>query len=250
VITLYHRIRSGRAPQFRRTVIFAGKAAPGYYMAKLVIRLIHDVSATIHGDPEARKWLDVVFIPDFNVKIAERIYPAVDLSEQISTAGKEASGTGNMKMSLNGALTIGTLDGANVEIRERVGADNFFLFGLTAAEVRSQKTAGYRPWEYVERDPELRGVIDSIASGQFAPSDRERYAPIVRSLVESDEYMSLADYRAYLDAQERVSAAFCNADEWSRRAILNVARMGYFSSDRSVREYCDEIWKVQPVELS
>jgi starch phosphorylase len=250
VITLYQRIRSGHPPQLRRTVIFAGKAAPGYYMAKLVIRMIHDVSATIHAEPEARRWLDVVFIPDFNVKVAERIYPAVDLSEQISTAGKEASGTGNMKMSLNGALTIGTLDGANVEIRERVGADNFFLFGLTADEVRRQKAAGYRPWEYVERDPELRGVIDSIASGHFAASDRERYAPIVRSLVESDEYMSLADYRAYLDAQERVSAAFCNADDWSRRAILNVARMGYFSSDRSVREYCDKIWKVKPVEVS
>src|SRR5262249_22694036 len=157
VITLYQRIRAGRLPELRRTVILAGKAAPGYYMAKLVIRLIHDVSMAIRRDPEARKWLDVVFIPDFHVKVAERIYPAVDLSQQISTAGKEASGTGNMKMALNGALTIGTLDGANVEIRARVGADNFFLFGLTADEVLARKAADYRPWEQLDRDPELRG---------------------------------------------------------------------------------------------
>ena len=250
VITLYQRIRSGHIPQLRRTVIFAGKAAPGYYMAKLVIRLIHDVSATIRRDPLVRNWLDVVFIPDFNVKVAERIYPAVDLSEQISTAGKEASGTGNMKMSMNGALTIGTLDGANVEIRERVGADNFFLFGLTADEVRAQKAAGYRPWQRVESDRELRGVIELIANGEFAPTDRDRYAPIVRSLLEWDEYMIVADYRAYMDAQESVSSAFCDAEDWSRRAILNVARVGYFSSDRSVREYCDKIWKVGPVQLA
>lgn len=250
VITLYQRIRSGRAPQLRRTVIFAGKAAPGYYMAKLVIRLIHDVSATIQRDPEAHKWIDVVFIPDFNVKVAERIYPAVDLSEQISTAGKEASGTGNMKMALNGALTIGTLDGANVEIRDRVGPENFFLFGLTADEVRAQKAAGYQPREWLERDPELRSVIELIESGHFAPGDRDRYAPIVRSLVESDEYMSFADYRAYLDAQEKVSVAFGDADDWSRRGILTLARMGYFSSDRSVREYCEKIWRVSPVDVA
>ena len=249
VITLYRRISAGRYPELRRTVLLAGKAAPGYDMAKLVIRLIHDVSATIRRAPEARKWLDVVFIPDFNVKVAERIYPAVDLSQQISTAGKEASGTGNMKMALNGALTIGTLDGANVEIREHVGADNFFLFGLSADEVRARKAAGYRPWEQVERDAELRGVLDLIAQGHFAPSDRDRYAPLVRSLLEWDEYMNLCDYRAYLDAQERVSAAFCDPDDWSRRAILTVARMGYFSSDRAVREYCETIWNVKAVEL-
>ncbi|HKU41540.1 MAG TPA: glycogen/starch/alpha-glucan phosphorylase [Polyangiales bacterium] len=248
-ITQYVRIRAGHAPDVRRTVIFAGKAAPGYYMAKLIIRLIHDVAAVIRRDPEVRKWLDVVFVPDFNVKTAEHIYPAVDLSEQISTAGKEASGTGNMKMALNGALTIGTLDGANVEIRERVGADNFFLFGLTAEDVVSLRAAGYRPWERVQRDPELHEVLDLVDNGHFAQGDRSRYAPIVRSLVEWDEYLILEDYRAYVELQSKTAAAFVDADNWSKRAILTVARMGYFSSDRSIREYCDRIWNVRPVKV-
>jgi starch phosphorylase len=248
-IALYLRIRAGQPPKLRRTLIFAGKAAPGYVMAKLVIRLVHDVAAAIRCDPEARQWLDVVFVPDFNVKVAEKIYPAVDLSEQISTAGKEASGTGNMKMPLNGALTIGTLDGANVDIRERAGADNFFLFGLTAEQVVATRAAGYRPRDCVERDPELRAILELLGNGHFAHGDRERYAPILRSLVDRDEYMVLADYSAYAGAQQSTADAFCDADDWSRRAVSTVARMGYFSSDRAVREYCERIWDVSPVKI-
>ena len=244
VLTLLQRIGRGQLPRVRRTVIFAGKAAPGYFMAKLVIRLIHAVADALRRDAEARKWLRVKFIPDFNVKIAEKIYPAADLSEQISTAGKEASGTSNMKLSLNGALTIGTLDGANVEIRERVGADNFFLFGLTTDEVQRLKSDGYRPWQLPEHDPELRGVIDLIGSGALSDGHAERYAPLVRSLLDHDEYCVLADYRAYLDAQAKVEEAFLDPDAWARRAIQTVARMGYFSSDRSVREYAELIWRV------
>jgi glycogen phosphorylase len=250
VITLYQRVREGRFPSLRRSVIFAGKAAPGYHMAKLVIRLIHDVAAAVQRDPAVRKWLSVVFVPDFNVKIAERIYPAVDLSEQISTAGKEASGTGNMKMALNGALTIGTLDGANVEIRERTGAENFFLFGLTVADVRALRARGYRSYQAAERDAELRGALDLLEQGHFSPGDRDRYAPIVRSLIEHDEYMVLTDYRAYIEAQEEAARVYCETDEWTRRTILTVARMGHFSSDRAVREYCKHIWKVQPYKVS
>jgi starch phosphorylase len=249
-ITLYLRIRSGQLPPISRTLIFAGKAAPSYYMAKLVIRLIHDVAGVIARDPAARKWLRVVFIPDFNVKIAERIYPAADLSEQISTAGKEASGTGNMKLSLNGALTIGTLDGANVEIREHVGDENFFTFGMTAHEVLDLRARGYRPWELPGSDDELRAALDFLGSGALADGDVDRYQPLLRTLIEHDEYMVLADYRAYIDAQGEVSAAFLNPDDWARRAILTVARMGHFSSDRAIREYCQKIWHVQPVPVS
>jgi len=250
VLTVVQRIQRGQLPRVRRTVIFAGKAAPGYFMAKLVIRLIHAVAEYVRRDVEARKWIRVKFIPDFNVKVAEKIYPAADLSEQISTAGKEASGTGNMKMSLNGALTIGTLDGANVEIRERVGAENFFLFGLHADEVLRLKTSGYRPWEYPERDAELRAVLDFIASGALAEGSTQRYAPLVQSLIDRDEYCVLADYRSYLDAQAQVAEAFLDPDDWARRSILTVARMGYFSSDRSIREYCERIWRVPPVPVT
>jgi starch phosphorylase len=249
LITLYQRIRDGKQPLTPRTVIIAGKAAPGYYMAKLVIRLIHDVAAVIRRDPQARRWLNVVFVPDFTVKVAERIYPAADLSEQISTAGKEASGTGNMKLSLNGALTIGTLDGANIEIRERVGADNFFVFGLDAAAVSSLRAQGYRPWEWAQRDNELRAALDLLASGALSDGDAQRYEPLVRTLHEHDEYLVLADYRAYLDAQQRVSEAFLASDDWTRRAVLTVARMGYFSSDRSIREYCSKIWHAPKVPV-
>ena len=250
VLTVVQRIQRGQLPRVRRTVIFAGKAAPGYFMAKLVIRLIHAVAEYVRRDVEARKWIRVKFIPDFNVKVAEKIYPAADLSEQISTAGKEASGTGNMKMSLNGALTIGTLDGANVEIRERVGAENFFLFGLHADEVLRLKATGYRPWEYPERDAELRAVLDFIASGALAEGSTQRYAPLVQSLIDRDEYCVLADYRSYLDAQAQVAEAFLDPDDWARRSILTVARMGYFSSDRSIREYCERIWRVPPVPVT
>ena len=248
-LTLLQRIQRGQLPRVRRTLIFAGKAAPGYVMAKLAIRLIHGVADAIERDTEARKWLQVTFIPDFNVKVAEKIYPAADLSEQISTAGKEASGTGNMKLSLNGALTIGTLDGANVEIRERVGADNFFLFGLTADGVQQLKAHGYRPAELPQRDPELRGVLELIGSGALSDGDDQRYAPLLRSLTELDEYCVLADYRSYLEAQARVEEAFLDPDRWARQAIVTVARMGYFSSDRSVQEYCEKIWRVPAVTV-
>ena len=249
VITSCLRIQAGVMPAARRTFVFAGKAAPGYFMAKLVIRLIHDVAEWVRLDPVARQWISVVFVPDFNVKIAERIYPAADLSVQISTAGKEASGTGNMKLSLNGALTIGTLDGANVEIREHVGAENFYLFGLTADEVREIKARGYRPKELVERDAELRAVLDLIESGHLSGGDRERYAPLIHSLLGWDEYMVLSDYRAYVEAEEQVSRDFCDSGPWTRRAILTVARMGHFSSDRSIRDYCRDIWSVSPVDI-
>lgn len=249
VITSCLRIKDGVFPATRRTFLFAGKAAPGYFMAKLVIRLVHDVAEWVQHEPVARQWISVVFVPDFNVKIAERIYPAADLSVQISTAGKEASGTGNMKLSLNGALTIGTLDGANVEIREQVGAENFYLFGLTADEVREAKARGYRPRELAEQDAELRAVLDLIGSGQLAGGDRERYAPLVHSLLGWDEYMVISDYRAYVEAEEQVAMDFCDSEAWARRAILTVARMGYFSSDRSIRDYCRDIWSVSPVDI-
>jgi starch phosphorylase len=249
IVALYHRILNGAAPSAPRNFVLAGKAAPGYAMAKLVIRLVNDVAQVIQRDPRARASLRVAFIPDFNVKVAERIYPAADLSEQLSTAGKEASGTGNMKLSLNGALTIGTLDGANVEIRERVGAENFYLFGLSAEEVRDRKHAGYRPWEIEAADSELHAALELIASGRFSDGDTERYAPLIRSLRERDEYLVLADYRAYLDAQERVSRDYVDRDAWTRRAVQTVARMGYFSSDRSIREYCEQIWKVSAVSV-
>jgi starch phosphorylase len=191
----------------------------------------------------------VAFFPDFNVKNGQCIYPAADLSEQISTAGKEASGTGNMKFSLNGALTIGTLDGANVEIREEVGADNFFLFGLSSQEVEQRRRDGYRPWEVVQRDEELATVLGLIRDGHFCPQEPDLFHSIVDELTGSDNYMLLADYRPYVECQERVAAAFKDEENWSRMAILNVARMGKFSSDRAVREYADDIWKVEPVDI-
>ncbi len=231
-----------------RVFVFAGKAAPGYFMAKLIIKLIHAVGEVVNTDPDVRGRIRVAFIPDFNVQSAEPIYPGADLSEQISTAGKEASGTGNMKFSLNGALTIGTLDGANVEIRERVGAENFFEFGLTADQVVARWVAGYRPATELERNDELRRVIDRIADGTFSRGDRDLFRPLVDNLTHTDQFLVLADYAAYVECQGKVSAAFADADGWARKSILNVARMGWFSSDRSIREYCQNIWKVTPVK--
>ncbi len=249
-IALYQRIKEGRAAgMVPRTVIFGGKAAPGYHMARLMIRLIHDVGDVINHDPQVSKFLKIAFLPDFNVKNAQRIYPAADLSEQISTAGKEASGTGNMKFAMNGALTIGTLDGANVEIREEVGAENFFLFGLTAEEVQSTKRAGYAPRAFYERDSALRGAIDLLTSGAFSHGERDRYSAITSPLLERDDYMLFADFTSYLDAQDRVSKTYADPATWWRMAILNVARAGKFSSDRAVREYCEEIWRVKPVPV-
>lgn len=248
-ITLYARIHGGRPPAVPRTILFGGKAAPGYFLAKQIIQLAHAVGARIDEDAEARKWLRLIFVPSFNVKLGERIYPAADLSEQISTAGKEASGTGNMKLSLNGALTIGTLDGANVEIREAVGAEHFFLFGLSAEEVVATKARGYRARNHLESDRELAQAIELIANGHFSPLERDLYRPLVSSLVDHDEFMVLADYRAYLDCQAEVDRAFLDPERWTRSSILNVARMGGFSSDRAVREYAERIWHVEPVSV-
>jgi glycogen phosphorylase len=248
LVTLYNRLkRSSGSEGTPRTVIFGGKAAPGYRMAKLIIKLINSVAATINQDPLVSQLLKVVFLPDFNVKNGQRVYPAADLSEQISTAGKEASGTGNMKFAMNGALTIGTLDGANIEIREAVGHDNFFLFGLTAEEVERRKTESYTPRSIYESNPELREAIDLIDSGFFLGGDRGLFHPLVESLLTRDDYMLLADYQAYVDCQQHVSDAYVNQNNWTRMSILNTARVGRFSSDRSIREYCRDIWKVQPI---
>jgi len=250
VITLYNRLKKSPALDIPpRTVIFGGKAAPGYFMAKLIIKLIHSVAGVINHDPDVAGRLTVAFFPDFNVKNGQRIYPAADLSEQISTAGKEASGTGNMKFSMNGALTIGTLDGANVEIREEVGAENFFLFGLTAEQVFELKSRGYNPWPSYESNAELREAIDLIQSGFFSNGDSNLFKPFVDSLLYHDEYLALADYPSYIESQEQVSRAYQDQDRWTRMSILNVARMGKFSSDRSIREYSEEIWKVAPVPV-
>lgn len=230
-----------------RVYVFAGKAAPGYFMAKLIIKLIHSVGEVVNTDPDVRGRIRVAFIPDFNVQSAQPIYPGADLSEQISTAGKEASGTGNMKFALNGALTIGTLDGANIEIRDRVGPENFFEFGLTAEEVVARHAAGYRPVAELEHNEELRRIIDSLDRGVFSGGNRDLFRPLVENLTHADPFLVLADYTAYAECQAKVSAAYADADNWARKSILNVARMGWFSSDRSIREYCEQIWKVKPV---
>jgi len=250
IISLYNRIK--RYPEcdiVPRTFIFGGKAAPGYVMAKLIIKLINSVGGVVNNDPDVRGRLKVVFLPDFNVKLGQRVYPAADLSEQISTAGKEASGTGNMKFAMNGALTIGTLDGANIEIRQQVGADNFFLFGLTTQQVYELKQNGYHPMEYYRSNPELKDVIDAIARGAFSGGDRELFRPLVDSLLSEDPYMLLADYQPYITCQEQVSHAYRDRQGWTRMSIQNTARTGMFSSDRCIREYCSDIWKVQPVTI-
>ncbi len=250
IIALYNRIKDNPdADILPRTFIFGGKAAPGYFMAKLVIKLISSVGEVVNSDPDVAGRLKVVFLPDFNVKHAQNIYPAADLSEQISTAGKEASGTGNMKFALNGALTIGTLDGANVEIREEVGEENFFLFGLTAQEVGELKSKGYNPRAYYEADNGLRQVIDRIGSGHFSKGDANLFRPLVDALLYHDDYMLFADYRAYVGCQDRVAAAYRDRGTWTRMSILNTARIGKFSSDRSIEEYCRDIWKVGPVPV-
>lgn len=248
---LYQRILRGDVAGIApRTFIFSGKAAPAYHMAKLIIRLATALGETIARQPVAKDLLSVVFVPDFNVKNAQRIYPAADLSEQISTAGKEASGTGNMKFALNGALTIGTLDGANVEIREAVGEENFFLFGLTAAEAEDLVRRGYHARGIVESDRELLDVLRLIESGHFAPAEPGIFAPLVRSLVEHDPFLVLADFRAYVECQGRVSRAWGDVVGWTSASILNVARMGRFSSDRSIRDYVREVWHTKPVKLA
>ncbi len=250
IITLYNRIiNDPKLKVVPRTFIFGGKAAPGYFLAKLMIKLINSVKNVVNSDPRVNKTLKVVFIPDFNVRNSQFVYPAADLSEQISTAGKEASGTGNMKFMMNGALTIGTLDGANIEIMEEVGEENFFLFGLRADEVQKLKQSNYNPSDYYYTDIELRACIDTILSGHFSHGDTSLFKPIVDSLMNHDPYMLMADYRHYINCQQRVSDAFLDQDNWARMSVLNVARSGKFSSDRTIQEYCKEIWNVSPIEV-
>ena len=251
LVTRYNRLRDGTDhSKVPRTAIFSGKAAPGYWMAKQIIRLINDVADIINNDPRIGDMLKVVFIPNYDVTTATDIIPAADLSEQISTAGTEASGTGNMKLALNGALTIGTMDGANVEIHNEVGDENIFIFGHTVDELDTLRERGYRPRDYYEANNELKRVIDMIGSGYFTPGEPARYQAIVENLLGSDPYMLLADYGAYITAQERVDALFLDQEEWSRKAILNVSQLGHFSSDRTIREYANQIWGIHPVTHS
>jgi glycogen phosphorylase len=251
IVTLYQRLR--RDPQMSMTprcFVFGGKAAPGYMMAKLIIRLINGIAEAVNNDPLVNGRLKVVFFPDFNVKNANFIYPAADLSEQISTAGKEASGTGNMKFMMNGALTIGTLDGANVEIKEEAGDDNFFLFGLTEAEVQRVRREGYRPGDYAHGNNELREVLDLIASGHFSRGDTNMFRPLIDNLLYSDPFLVLADYASYIAAQQKVSEAWQDPHRWTRMSILNTAYAGKFSSDRAIAEYCRNIWNISPTRIS
>jgi starch phosphorylase len=249
VVVRYRRICEARAAQVvPRTVIFAGKAAPGYAMAKAIVKLINNVARTVNSDPAARDQLRVVFLPDYDVSLAQMIMPAADLSQQISTAGMEASGTGNMKLALNGALTIGTLDGANIEIRDHVGPENVFIFGLTADQVAARRAAGYQPWRELEGNAELKAAIDLIDSGYFSPGRPDDAKPVVKRLLsEGEPFLVLADFADYAAVQERVDALYARPDEWSHKAVVNCLNMGHFSSDRSVREYADRIWAVRPV---
>jgi len=250
IVALYNRLRANPAAELPpRTFVFGGKAAPGYFAAKLIIRLIHGVAEVVNADPLTRDRLRVVFVPDFNVTVGQTIYPAADLSEQISTAGKEASGTGNMKFAMNGALTIGTLDGANVEIREAVGEENFFLFGLNADEVQSLRAGGYDPRRHYQENPELREALDQIAGGRFSRGDARLFRPLVHGLLSRDEYFLLADFASYVACQERVGAGFLERARWDRMSVLNVARVGRFSSDRSIREYAEKIWEVRAIPV-
>lgn len=250
VVTQYLRLKANPGLEIApRALVFGGKAAPGYFMAKRIIKLINAVGQTVNHDPDVNRFLKVAFVPNFNVQNAHLIYPAADLSEQISTAGKEASGTGNMKFMMNGALTIGTLDGANVEMREQAGAENFFLFGLTVTEVQRLLQDGYRPADVIAADPELGAALDAIAGGRFSGGDAEVFRPLVDDLRYDDPFLVCADYRAYVDCQDRVGAAWRDTATWTRMSILNTARSGTFSSDRAIAEYCDDIWNVGPVTV-
>jgi glycogen phosphorylase len=250
IVTFYNRLRrEPRREAPARTFLFGGKAAPGYFMAKLIIKLINAIADRVNRDPALQGRLRVAFLPNFNVKSAQKVYPAADVSEQISTAGKEASGTGNMKFAMNGAVTIGTLDGANIEIRDEVGPENFFLFGLTAAEVQERKARGYRPRDYYDADAELKEALDQIGAGFFSPEKPDLFRPLVDALLYHDEYMVCADYRSYVDCQDRLGQVYQDQRAWTRMSILNVARIGYFSSDRAIREYCEDIWRLKPVAI-
>jgi starch phosphorylase len=248
VASEYLRLKSDRSYQpHPRVYLFAGKAAPGYAMAKWIIKLLNAIGEVVNHDPVTRDRLQLVFLRNYRVSLAERIMPAAEVSEQISTAGTEASGTGNMKFAMNGAVTVGTLDGANVEIREAVGAENFFLFGLTVDEVTALKRKGHHPREIYYADPHLKATLDAIGSGMFSPAEPGLFKPVVDSLLDQDPYLILADFAAYCACQDRVDAAYRETERWSRMAILNVARSGRFSSDRTIRRYAEEIWKVKPV---
>jgi starch phosphorylase len=250
IVWLYEQIKQHPNIELTpRTFIFGGKAAPGYYMAKLIIKLINSVGEVINQDPQVNGYLRVIFMPDFNVKNGQRLYPSADLSEQISLAGKEASGTGNMKFSMNGALTIGTLDGANIEIRDAVGHDNFFLFGLTAGAVQDRQREGYRPWEIYQGNDQLRSAIDLIRSGLFSHGDTELFRPLTEHMIHSDPFLVLADFQAYVDCQKQVDLAYRAGHNWDRMSMLNTARVGQFSSDRSIQEYAEHIWHVEPVPI-
>jgi len=250
VITLYNRIRAGATDILPRTVIFAGKSAPGYGMAKLSIKLVNDVADIVNHDPAVGDLLKVVFIPNYDVSTATDIIPAAELSEQISTAGTEASGTGNMKLALNGALTIGTLDGANIEILEQVGEENIFIFGMNAAEVAELHRNGYNPWDHYHGSEPLRQALDMIATGFFSPEEPTLFTPIVDALTKGgDRYMVLADYVSFVACQDRLSELYRDPHEWSRKAILNVANMGVFSSDRTILEYAQKIWGAHSEEI-
>ena len=251
IVWLYEQIKQSPHNDLTpRTFIFSGKAAPGYSMAKLMIKLINAVAEVINRDPQVNGFLRVVFVPDFNVKNGQRLYPAADVSEQISLAGKEASGTGNMKFSMNGALTIGTLDGANIEIRDAVGHDNFFLFGLTADQVAQRQAEGYRPWEIAYGDDALRSALELIASGLFSHGDRTLFRPLTDALIHQDPFMVLADFHAYAERQQEIDRAYRATHHWDRMSILNVARIGKFSSDRAVREYAERIWQIAPMPIA
>jgi starch phosphorylase len=249
VVTLYKRVCDApHAAMTPRTVIFGGKAAPGYAMAKLIIKLINDVADIVNNDMRIQGRLKLVFVPNYGVSVAEYLIPAADLSEQISTAGTEASGTGNMKLALNGALTIGTLDGANIEIKNEVGEDNIFIFGMTTDEVAGLRASGYRSADYFHGNGEMRAAIDMIASGFFSPEEPDRFKPIVDNLlVHGDHYLLLADYASYIACQKQVAAAYLDQDQWMRKAILNVANMGMFSSDRTIAQYAEQIWHAKPI---
>jgi starch phosphorylase len=250
IVARYLRIKKGLTEgMVPRTVVFAGKAAPGYYLAKLIIRLINGIANVVNADPDCKDLLKVVFLADFNVKLAEHIYPAADLSEQISTAGLEASGTGNMKFMMNGALTLGTLDGANVEILEQVGREHFELFGLTTDQVAAWRATGYCPWEMLQGSPILQEVVELLYSGQFSECDRGLFAPLLDGLLHSDPFFVLADFEAYLQAQQRIDGRWLDQRGWRTSSLMNMARSGFFSSDRSIQDYADRIWNVDPMPV-
>ena len=245
ILSLYCGIKNGTHKEMApRTFLFGGKAAPSYTMAKLIIKLVCSVGDLVNNDPDTRDLVKVVFLPNYSVSLGQKIYPAADLSEQISTAGKEASGTGCMKMMMNGAVTIGTLDGANIEIRQECGDENFFLFGLTAPEIAEMQQKGYQPRAFYEKSSALREVMDGLRDGRFSNGDRDLFAPLVDNLMNADPYFVLADFDAYAAAQDAAGKAYLDTAHWGRMSLLNTARSGKFSSDRTIRQYCEDIWKV------